>query len=152
MGQDCINELAHLFSDVRIQHESKLVYDAIATWNAQVFQVARTTRHVVKGEEICHSYVDQAATTLFRRERLQHIYDFVCRCVKCTGTFASPRFCPSVSALHPPSALHREFDSLLQPFGSHDELDDEMPLKDAAKRAQELQEASILLYESARQV
>eukprot|EP00052_Salpingoeca_macrocollata_P025145 m.228472 g.228472 ORF g.228472 m.228472 type:complete len:481 (+) comp22386_c0_seq15:1901-3343(+) len=46
-------------------------------------QVVRCIQPVAQGEELCHSYVDQASTRTDRLAKLQLQYGFVCTCERC---------------------------------------------------------------------
>ncbi|RYE99563.1 MAG: SET domain-containing protein-lysine N-methyltransferase [Methanobacteriota archaeon] len=52
---------------------------------APLVQVFRTTRAVSAGEQLCHSYVELAATQQQRRHELQDAYGFTCCCTVCAA-------------------------------------------------------------------
>ena len=52
-------------------------------------QTVRTLRNVAKGEELCHAYIDVAATRTARLEILQMDYNFVCDCIRCCSSSSS---------------------------------------------------------------
>lgn len=51
-------------------------------------QIVRAIRDVAEGEELCHSYLDQAAVTVDRQARLRADYDFTCDCMRCNDSSA----------------------------------------------------------------
>eukprot|EP00743_Colponemidia_sp_Colp-15_P008046 GILK01008719.1.p1 GENE.GILK01008719.1~~GILK01008719.1.p1 ORF type:complete len:502 (-),score=77.64 GILK01008719.1:206-1711(-) len=46
-------------------------------------QVVRTLRPILKGEELCVSYIELAAPTVVRKKELKESYFFDCRCNRC---------------------------------------------------------------------
>ena len=48
--------------------------------------VIRCMVDVAEGEELCHSYIDLASTSIERRETLKHTYGFDCHCERCTDS------------------------------------------------------------------
>lgn len=47
-------------------------------------QIMRCIRRIRTGEQACHAYVDIAATSPTRRQKLENIYNFTCKCARCS--------------------------------------------------------------------
>ncbi|KAL9191424.1 hypothetical protein ACHAXT_001130 [Thalassiosira profunda] len=56
--------------------------DEAGTYHPPILQIV-ACRDIVKGEELCHSYVDLALNTKERQARLLDTHGFVCDCARC---------------------------------------------------------------------
>jgi SET and MYND domain-containing protein len=49
-------------------------------------QIIRCVVAIETGTELCHPYVELAATSISRRQNLQGTYGFTCNCARCEST------------------------------------------------------------------
>lgn len=74
-------------------------FNCVATYEAKTKkQIFRATRAIQKGQEIVCSYIDIAASTKTRREKLQANYHFVCQCPSCQRREEQDIFCDTCTA------------------------------------------------------
>lgn len=117
-------------------------------------QVVRCIRDTAKGEELCHSYVDQAHPKPVRALALQQQYGFSCRCPRCLGEGLYEkveRWLGAVRAQPLPQEAADDLaacfpPALLDPATCHADLVPEVELAAVTSAAaeNELQEASCL--------